>query len=181
MHVGVQGLMNALSLKTVAMQTHRDLESAVLKGRFAGGRCYGYSTVRAFDAAGTPIKGEREIDPAEAEIVVRIFEEYAEGKSGKAIAAGLNKDGASGPRGGIWRQNTINGNRARGTGILNNELYVGTYVWNRLEYKTQVVSLGGRPAAARKSNSKDRKSVVQGTRGSVRVALGGCRFIKKKQ
>src|SRR3546814_9959979 len=115
MHVGVQGLMNALSLKTVAMQTHRDLESAVLKGRFAGGRCYGYSTVRAFDAAGTPIKGEREIDPAEAEIVVRIFEEYAEGKSGKAIAAGLNKDGASGPRGGIWRQNTINGNRARGT------------------------------------------------------------------
>src|SRR3546814_5362538 len=121
MHVGVQGLMNALSLKTVAMQTHRDLESAVLKGRFAGGRCYGYSTVRAFDAAGTPIKGEREIDPAEAEIVVRIFEEYAEGKSGKAIAAGLNKDGASGPRGGIWRQNTINGNRARGTGTLNNE------------------------------------------------------------
>src|SRR3546814_2704477 len=78
MHVGVQGLMNALSLKTVAMQTHRDLESAVLKGRFAGGRCYGYSTVRPFDAAGTPIKGEREIDPAEAEIVVRSEEHTSE-------------------------------------------------------------------------------------------------------
>src|SRR3546814_7876548 len=161
--------MNALSLKTVAMQTHRDLESAVLKGRFAGGRCYGYSTVRAFDAAGTPIKGEREIDPAEAEIVVRIFEEYAEGKSGKAIAAGLNKDGASGPRGGIWRQNTINGNRARGTGILNNELYVGTYVWNRLEYQTKVVSLGGRPAAARQSTSKPRVSRLRPADQIVRV------------
>src|SRR3546814_17504028 len=114
MHVGGQGLMNALSLKTVAMQTHRDLESAVLKGRFAGGRCYGYSTVRAFDAAGTTIKGEREIDPAEAEIVVRIFEEYAEGKSGMAIGAGHNKPGARGPRGGLWTTNTIHGNTARG-------------------------------------------------------------------
>src|SRR3546814_20196119 len=95
MHVGVQGLMNALSLKTVAMQTHRDLESAVLKGRFAGGRCYGYSTVRAFDAAGTPIKGEREIDPAEAELVVRIFEEYAEGKSRKIGRSSCRKAGVS--------------------------------------------------------------------------------------
>ena len=29
---------------------------------------------------------------------------------------------------------TINGNRQRGTGILNNELYVGRLVWNRLRY-----------------------------------------------
>src|SRR3546814_9294559 len=72
--------MNAISLKTIAMQTHRDLESAVLKGRFAGGRCYGYRTVRAFDAAGNPVKGEREIEPGEAGIVVRIFQEYAEGQ-----------------------------------------------------------------------------------------------------
>ena len=177
MHVGLQGLMNALSLRTVALQTHRDLESAVLKGRFAGGRCYGYRTVRAFNAAGHPIKGEREIDPAEAEIVVRIFQEYAEGKSGKAIAAGLNRDGIAGPRGGIWRQNTINGNRARGTGILNNELYVGTYVWNRLEYKTKAVSLGGRPAAPRKSTSKPRVSRLRTPDQIVRVRLPDLRIL----
>jgi site-specific DNA recombinase len=29
-------------------------------------------------------------------------------------------------------QSTINGNVARGTGIINNELYVGRLVWNRL-------------------------------------------------
>ena len=29
---------------------------------------------------------------------------------------------------------TINGNRERGTGILNNELYIGNLVWNRLRY-----------------------------------------------
>ena len=28
----------------------------------------------------------------------------------------------------------MNGNRARGTGILNNELYVGRIVWNRPTY-----------------------------------------------
>src|SRR3546814_14829085 len=93
-----------------------------------------------------------------ADIVVRIFREYAEGKSAKAIAAGLNTDGIVGPRGGIWRQNTINGNRARGTGILNNELYVGWLVWNRLEYKTKSVNLGGRQAAPRKSTAKPRVS-----------------------
>ncbi|MGF1631201.1 MAG: recombinase family protein [Kiloniellaceae bacterium] len=177
MHVGVQGLMNALSLRTVAMQTHRDLESAVLKGRFAGGRCYGYRTVRAFDVAGNPVTGRREIDPDEAQIVVRIFREYAEGKSGKAIAAGLNNDGIKGPRGGIWRQNTINGNRARGTGILNNELYVGWLVWNRLEYKTKAVNLGGRPAAARKSTSKPRISRLRNEDQIVRVPLPDLRVV----
>ena len=35
-----------------------------------------------------------------------------------------------------WSQSTINGNRRRGTGILNNELYVGFLVWNRLRYVT---------------------------------------------
>jgi len=29
---------------------------------------------------------------------------------------------------------TIHGNRLRGTGILNNELYIGRLVWNRLRY-----------------------------------------------
>ncbi len=29
----------------------------------------------------------------------------------------------------------INGNRKRGTGILNNELYVGFLVWNRLSVR----------------------------------------------
>ena len=47
---------------------------------------------------------------------------------------GLNADGLSGPRGGAWAASTINGNRTRGTGILNNETYIGRLVWNRLRY-----------------------------------------------
>ena len=40
-----------------------------------------------------------------------------------------------------WGASTINGNAKRGTGILNNELYVGRLVWNRLRYvKDQIVA-----------------------------------------
>ena len=39
-----------------------------------------------------------------------------------------------GPRGILWRDTAIRGHRQRGTGILNNELYIGRLVWNRLRY-----------------------------------------------
>ncbi|MDT0684582.1 recombinase family protein [Roseicyclus sp. F158] len=55
-------------------------------------------------------------------------------RSPKKIAEQLNAEGVPGPRGGAWGASTIHGNRLRGTGILNNELYVGKQVWNRLSY-----------------------------------------------
>ncbi|WP_247381795.1 MULTISPECIES: recombinase family protein [unclassified Bradyrhizobium] len=39
-----------------------------------------------------------------------------------------------GPQGAEWGPSTIHGNPKRGVGILNNELYVGRLVWNRLRY-----------------------------------------------
>ena len=91
------------------------------------------------------IKGEQVIDAEEQRVVQRIFTEYAAGKSPLRIAADLNTDRIPAPRGkdkgerkrkssGHWLQTTINGNRERGTGILNNELYIGRRVWNRLRY-----------------------------------------------
>jgi site-specific DNA recombinase len=56
------------------------------------------------------------------------------GKSPKAIAHVLNKRNIPGPGGKAWGPSTINGNWRRGTGILNNELYIGRLVWNRLAY-----------------------------------------------
>lgn len=41
---------------------------------------------------------------------------------------------APGPSGRTWAASTIHGNREHGTGILNNELYIGRLVWNRLRY-----------------------------------------------
>ena len=54
--------------------------------------------------------------------------------SPKQIAKNLNRDGVAGPFGGPWSPSTIYGNGKRGTGILNNELYIGRLVWNRLRY-----------------------------------------------
>jgi site-specific DNA recombinase len=39
-----------------------------------------------------------------------------------------------GPFGRPWGDTTIRGHITRGTGILNNELYIGRLVWNRLRY-----------------------------------------------
>jgi hypothetical protein len=46
----------------------------------------------------------------------------------------LNCEGVPGPFGSKWSPSTIHGHHARGAGILNNELYVGRLVWNRLRY-----------------------------------------------
>ena len=50
------------------------------------------------------------------------------------IARRLNQEGVPGPHGRQWRDTAIRGHVTRGTGILNNELYVGRLVWNRLRY-----------------------------------------------
>jgi site-specific DNA recombinase len=80
------------------------------------------------------VRGERRINPDEARVAVQIFEAYAAGRSARRIAHDLNAKGIEAPGGGSWGASTISGNRARGTGILNNELYVGRQLWNRLRY-----------------------------------------------
>ncbi len=67
-------------------------------------------------------------------MVVRILRDFAAGVSPKEIARRLNREGIPGPFGSKWSPSTIHGHHARGTGILNNELYVGRLVWNRLRY-----------------------------------------------
>ncbi|MFC3970053.1 recombinase family protein, partial [Rhizobium lemnae] len=41
----------------------------------------------------------------------------------------------SGPRAAAWRDTAIRGHIDRGTGILNNELYLGGAIWSRREYR----------------------------------------------
>ncbi len=134
LHVGLKGTMNALFLKDLAQKTRRGLEGRVRQGRSGGGLCFGYDVVREVDARGDAVAGGRTVNEAEAAVVRRIFDEYAQGRPPRAIARGLNADGVRGPFGGTWSPSTINGSASRGTGILNNELYVGRLVWNRLHY-----------------------------------------------
>ena len=134
LHVGLKGTMNQLYLKDLAQKTRRGLEGRVRQGRSGGGRCYGYDVARQVAANGEAETGLRTVNEAEAAVVRRIFMEFGRGHSPHAIARSLNRDGIPGPRGTAWSPSTIHGNRQRGTGILNNELYVGRLVWNRLRY-----------------------------------------------
>ncbi|OSP52462.1 recombinase family protein [Pseudoruegeria sp. SK021] len=134
MHIGLKGTMNALFLKDLAAKTHRGLRGRALAGKSAGGKAYGYRNVVKRDDQGEPIKGDRIIDVTEAAIVQRIFCDYAGGMSPKKIAEALNGEQISGPTGRGWGASTLHGNRERGTGILNNELYIGRQIWNRLTY-----------------------------------------------
>lgn len=135
MHIGLKGTMNALFLQDLADKTRRGLRGRVEKGKSGGGLSYGYTVVKKFDANGEAIRGEREINKEQAEIIHRIFNDYAHhNKSPKAIAMQFNKEQIPGPAGGQWTQSTINGNRKRGTGILNNALYIGQLIWNRQKY-----------------------------------------------
>src|SRR6516164_4719327 len=134
LHVGLKGTMNALYLKDLAHKTRRGLEGRVRQGKSGGGRCFGYEIVNSLDHAGEPVHGERRINQIEAAIIRRIFEEFAKGHSPRAIAGALNKEAISGPASKAWGPSTIYGNWRRGTGILNNELYIGRLVWNRQQF-----------------------------------------------
>ena len=134
LHIGLKGTMNALFLKDLADKTRRGQRGRVEKGKAGGGLCYGYDVVRTIGPDGQPTTGERVVNEVEADVVRRIFDEYAAGRSSRTIALELNAARIAGPQGREWGPSTIHGNVQRRNGILNNELYVGRLVWNRQRF-----------------------------------------------
>jgi site-specific DNA recombinase len=134
LHVGLKGTMNALFLKDLALKIRRGQRGCVEAGKVPGGSSYGYRIIRQLLADGSVSTGEREIDPSQAAIIQRIFNEYADGMAPRQIAARLNREAVPSPRGGQWNASTINGNRRRRIGILNNELYLGRILYNRQRF-----------------------------------------------
>lgn len=94
----------------------------------------GYTVVKQLDARGNPVRGDHEINEAEANVVRRIFREFASGIGPRTIARTLNEEGIPGPNGKQWGDTTIRGHVKRGTRFINNELYIGRLIWNRLRY-----------------------------------------------
>ena len=130
MHVGMMGTMAQMYLADLREKTKRGQLGRALKGKIPGGKAFGYDVMPG-TAEGA---GERRVNDQEAVTVRRIFEAYADGESPRAIAKRLNADGVPGPEGRPWRDTTIRGQADRGTGILNNALYVGRLEWNRCSY-----------------------------------------------
>ena len=99
--------MNQLYLDDMKEKVRRGQRGRVEAGKITAGLAYGYSVVKKFGPDGKPVAGEREIIPSEAAIVRRIFQEYALGKSPRAIAVDLNRENIPSPRGGKWHPSTI--------------------------------------------------------------------------
>ena len=120
-------------------RTRRGLEGRAIARQSTGGRAYDYTPARDSST------GQIEINEADAAVVRRIFEWYADGLSPRTIAARLNKEGVDSPgtrwnrtvrrRDRKWLASTIHGDVNRGTGILNNRRYVGIVLWGRSEWK----------------------------------------------
>lgn len=130
---GILGAVAQSYLEDLRHKTRRGLRGKALAGLSAGGISYGYR--------GDPASpGVRLINDEEAAVVRRIFAMYADGVSPRAIAAKLNVDGIVAPRhakmkgSDAWGDTTIRGQVARGTGILNNALYIGRLEWDRTNY-----------------------------------------------
>lgn len=123
---GVRGILNQQYLRDLAKKTHRGLTGQVLRGGHAGGLAYGYRSI----ARGAVQALEVDVD--QATWVHWIHERYgADGWSCQRIAAELNRLGVRTGRGGTWSVSALYGSPNKGSGVLNNEAYIGRYIWNR--------------------------------------------------
>jgi len=132
--IQVRGIFNELQLQDLRKKTLRGQIGQKERGFSVGERTFGYKSVPVgemrMDKKGRPRPdGYRMvIEPREAAIVMRIFEEFADGHSQTRIVRRLNEDGVPGRfrtnKG--WSPGTVHR-------ILRNSKYTGRWVWNMTE------------------------------------------------
>ena len=130
--IQIRGIFNQLQLEDLKKKTLRGQMGQKERGFFVGEKTFGYRSVSVgeikMDKKGRPRpEGYRmEIEPTQAALVLRIFKEFADGKSQTAIVKFLNEEGVLGPfkQGSKWSPSTIHR-------LLTNEKYKGRWVWNR--------------------------------------------------
>lgn len=125
--IGLRGLVGHLFLSDLAHRVRRGMSGTLREGRLPGGKVYGYRR-----KPGEP--GRLTIDPEEADVVRRVFREYAAGRSVWQITRDLNRDGIPSPRGALWNRQAVFHDSGKGRpprGVIANELYAGVIVWNR--------------------------------------------------
>jgi site-specific DNA recombinase len=123
-HIGVGGIVNSMFLKNLGDKVRRGLNGRVRDGKIPGKLAYGYRLVE-----GQP--GMRKIDRNQADVVERIFREYAAGTPVREIAIGLTKDGIPSPSGRKdWGHQVFAGGGGNRRGIIGNPIYIGQLVWN---------------------------------------------------
>jgi hypothetical protein len=162
---GVRGLVNEVHLRDLPHKIRRGLPGQIERGFHAGGMSYGYDSVPVGMNSHGEAQGFRlEIVPKQAEVVREIFERYASGESLQRIAADLNERCVPGPgrkrsKLSTWSVSALYGTPKAGSGLLNNELYIGRSVWNRREWlKDPDNPIRKSPADAATGGVEDRRT-----------------------
>ena len=91
------------------------------------------------------VDGRLEVCEAEAAVVRRIFQEYADGYSYREIIAGLNRDGIKTKRGNAFGTNSLHD-------LLKNEKYIGVLVYGEKVYRED---------GTRNTHAKNEKDVIR--------------------
>jgi len=132
--IQIRGIFNELQLRDLKKKTLRGQLGQKERGFSVGERTFGYRSVPVgtirMDKKGRPRPdGYRmEIEPREAAVVLRVFQSFADGLPLHRIVRVLNTEGVPG------RFKTAKGwSPATVSRILDNEKYVGRWVWNRSE------------------------------------------------
>jgi site-specific DNA recombinase len=132
--IQIRGIFNELQLRDLKQKTLRGQMGQKQRGFSVGERTYGYRSMPVgtiqMDKKGRPRPEgyKMEIEPREAAVVLRIFKSYADGLSLTRIVRMLNEEGIPGrmrsSKG--WAPATV-------SRLLDNEKYIGRWMWNRTE------------------------------------------------
>lgn len=134
--IAMHGMVDGLYLREMAAKIRRGLRGQIERGYATGSITYGYHTVPVPDPSGKTdvngypvLLGKRVVvEPAEARVIVQIFEWSADGLGVVSMVERLNRSGVAGPRGGRWRQGAVKR-------ILVNERYTGKLIWGQRRFE----------------------------------------------
>jgi len=132
--IQIRGIFNELQLEDLKKKTLRGQKGQKERGFFVGESTYGYRSIpfgeTRMDKKGRPRPEgyKMEIEPGEAAIVLRVFNEFAQERSKSEIVKRLNKEGVPGriKAGRGWSPSTV-------TRMLANTKYIGKWIWNKSE------------------------------------------------
>jgi DNA invertase Pin-like site-specific DNA recombinase len=129
--LSLEGWKNEVYSEQISVNVKNAKRQQARTGTWTGGRApYGYMFATKKDHNGEPVmqggRIARELapDPDTAPVVRSIFERYAAGIGGMALAEWLNKSGTPSPFGAKWSSNGVRY-------ILQNKVYAGLLVYGR--------------------------------------------------
>ncbi|MFO0617263.1 MAG: recombinase family protein [Polyangiaceae bacterium] len=128
----VKSLLSDLYIDDLREKTRRGLEGRALAGFSTGGLPYGYRSEPVSDGRGGTLGFRVLVDEAEADVVRRIYREYAAGRSLSGLAAALNADRVPPPRGKGGRRGWV---ASTIRDMLRRSMYRGITTFNKREWR----------------------------------------------